>query len=282
MTDLRVLNLGAGVQSTTVYLMAVRAELHFDVAIFADTQDEPREVYRHLEWLKTLSGPPILTATAGRLGDDLIHGKNTTGRRFAAIPAFTTPDNGATVGMTKRQCSKEYKTEVIGRTIRRDVLGLKPRQRVPKSIHVMQALGITMDEGGRARRIKALFAKEHKWATPAFPLLDLFMTRADCLTWLVKHGGVPHDVPRSACVFCPYHSDTEWLRVKSDPVDWARAVEIDRALRTTGSVANRDMKQVMYLHDSCKPLEEVELKPDPRERQMPMSFYRECSGGCGV
>jgi hypothetical protein len=282
MSELRVLNLGAGVQSTVLYLMAVQDELRFDVAIFADTQDEPREVYRHLEWLKTLGGPRIVTATAGRLGDDLVHGRNTTGGLFAAIPAFTTPDGGVSVGMTRRQCSKEYKTEVIGRTIRRDVLGLKPRQRVPKGMQVFQSLGISMDEGGRARRIKALFAKEHKWATPVFPLLDRFMTRADCLTWLVERGNVPHDVPRSACVFCPYHSDTEWLRVKSDPVDWARAVEIDRALRTTGTVANRDMRQVMYLHDSCRPLEEVELKEDPRERQMPMSFYKECEGVCGV
>lgn len=174
---------------------------------------------------------------------------------------------------------------IIGRTIRREVLGLKPRQRVPKGMRVFQSLGITMDEGGRARRIKALFAKEHKWATAVFPLLDRFMTRADCLSWLVEYGNVPHDVPRSACVFCPYrpyHSDTEWLRVKADPEDWARAVEIDRALRTTGSVANRDMRQVMYLHDSCRPIEEIEFKPDPRERQMPMSFYRECTGGCGV
>jgi hypothetical protein len=279
---LSVLNLGAGVQSTTLYLMAVAGEVAFDVAIFADTQDEPQAVYRHLSWLKTLVGPPIVTASAGRLGDDLIHGRNTTGHRFAAIPAFTTADEGITRGMTRRQCSKEYKTEVIGKVIRRDILGLKPRQRVPRGVTITQALGITMDEGGRARRIARLFAKEYRWSNPVFPLLDRFMTRADCLTWLLERGSVPHDVPRSACVFCPYHSDAEWQRVKDDPADWARAVEIDNALRQSGSVANRDMRQVMYLHESCKPLSEVVLKPKPRDRQMPMSFYRECEGVCGV
>jgi hypothetical protein len=212
----------------------------------------------------------------------LIHGRNTTGQRFAAIPAFTTSDGGKTRGMTKRQCSKEYKTEVIARCIRREVLGLKPRQRVPKSVRVTQAFGITLDEGVRARNIKARFATDTKWSTPVFPLLDRFMTRADCLTWLAQHGNVPHDVPRSACVFCPFHTDAEWERVKRDPVDWARAVEIDKALRTTGSVANRDMRQVMYLHDACKPLDEVVLDPKPRDRQIPMSFYRECEGVCGV
>jgi hypothetical protein len=68
-----------------------------DFAIFADTQEEPEPVYAHLEWLKSLGGPPILTDTAGKLGDDLIRGKNSTGERFASIPAFTSapPDHRA-------------------------------------------------------------------------------------------------------------------------------------------------------------------------------------------
>ena len=28
-----------------------------DVAIFADTGEEPKAVYEHLEWLKSLAGP---------------------------------------------------------------------------------------------------------------------------------------------------------------------------------------------------------------------------------
>ena len=48
-----VLSLGAGVQSTTMALMAAVGELQPmpDCAIFADTQDEPAAVYRHLAWL---------------------------------------------------------------------------------------------------------------------------------------------------------------------------------------------------------------------------------------
>lgn len=49
---LRVLSLGAGVQSTTVLLMSLAGEIEpFDVAVFADTQAEPAEVYTHLEKL---------------------------------------------------------------------------------------------------------------------------------------------------------------------------------------------------------------------------------------
>jgi len=46
MTALRVLSLGAGVQSTTLALMAAHGEIEPpDCAIFADTQWEPRAVY---------------------------------------------------------------------------------------------------------------------------------------------------------------------------------------------------------------------------------------------
>jgi hypothetical protein len=278
MPDLHVLNLGAGVQSTAVYLMAVEGLLHFDAAIFADTQDEPADVYRHLAWLQTLDGPPIHIATAGRLGDDLVRGVNSTGGRFAAIPAFTTKDGGKTHGLARRQCSKEYKTRVIEQTIRRVLLGRRPRQRCPKDVRVYQAFGISLDEARRAVSIRARFATDQKWATPVFPILDRQMTRADCLRWL--EGRVPHPTPRSACVFCPYHTDDEWLHVQASPADWARAVEIDRALRAAGTVAPRDPRQVMYLHDSCQPLELVTFAPTVR-RQLPLGFVRECTGGCG-
>ena len=280
MADLHVLNLGAGVQSTTLYLMFREGLLSpaLDAAIFADTQDEPAAVYAHLRWLQSLNGPPSHVVTAGRLGDDLVHGANSTGQRFASIPAFTTRDGGRTHGITRRQCSREYKTRVIEQTIRRVLLGRQPRQRVPRGVHVFQYFGISFDEARRAKAIRERFATDQKWATPKFPILDAMMTRGDCLRWL--EGRVPHQTPRSACVFCPYHSDDEWLQIKARPADWARALEIDRALRTPGTIAARDMKQVMYLHDSCVPLEQVEFTPETR-RQIPLSFYRECEGVCG-
>jgi len=57
LTEYHVLNLGAGVQSTTLYLMSMSGEVRpFDVAIFADTGEEPQAVYKHLEWLQSLKG----------------------------------------------------------------------------------------------------------------------------------------------------------------------------------------------------------------------------------
>jgi hypothetical protein len=309
--EYQILNFGAGVQSTTLYLMAMAAAGKlpsgatdlpmapqmdgsfafdpasvgvpwFDAAIFADTGEEPAAVYEHLKWCQSLGGPPIIVRSAGRLGEDLMRGRNTTGQRFAAIPAYTTDGSDGEPGRTRRQCSKEYKTEVIERAIRRDVLGLQPRQRIPKGVKIWQYFGISWDERSRASRIWERFhvTEESKYE-PVFPLVDRQWTRANCLDWL--RGRVPHEVPRSACVFCPFHDDREWLRIKQDdPESWARAVEVDTALRTEGSVVNRDMRQTMYLHRKCLPLTQIEFRPRSNPKELQLGFGMECEGVCGV
>jgi len=277
----QILNLGAGVQSTTVYLRYLRGEIEpqIDAAIFADTQEEPGAVYRHLEWLKSLGGPPIIIRTAGKLGEHLMAGRNSTGGRFASIPAFTSAVEGECGGMLRRQCSKEYKAEVIERAIRRDILGLKPRQRIPKGVVVTQIFGISMDEAGRAARI-ARRLSDRPWAKTRFPLLEgNQMTRSECICELADK--VPHETPRSACVFCPFRSDAEWRRLRdTDPDAWNRAVAIDEALRVPGIVFNRGLKQKAYLHRTCVPLQRVSFLND---RQMQFNnFNLECEGMCGI
>jgi len=284
-TKYHILNLGAGVQSTTLYLMNMSGEVmpRFDYALFADTQEEPMAVYRHLDWLKTLCGPPILARTAGKLGDDLKLGRNTTGGRFASIPAYTTANGGADVGRTRRQCSSEYKIDIIDRTIRREILNLRPKQWIPKDVEIHQYFGISLDEASRATRIYERFhvTGESRFV-PHFPLIDMMMTRANCKEWLAKRN-IPHEVPRSACVFCPFHTDAEWKRLKdAGGPDWQRAVEIDHAFRTTGTVANRQMDQVMYVHRSCKPIDEVDFKPKTNVKEQQLGFGIECEGVCGV
>ena len=71
---LRCLSLGAGVQSTTLALMAAKGEIGPmpDCAIFADTQAEPDSVYRWLDWLETQLPFPVHRVTKGNLFDAAI------------------------------------------------------------------------------------------------------------------------------------------------------------------------------------------------------------------
>lgn len=275
MAEYHILNLGAGVQSSCLYLMLE----NMTHAIFADTQEEPKAVYTHLEWLQAQPNrPKIIIRTVGKLGDDLKHGRNSTGQRFASIPAFTKAEGDLREGRVRRQCTREYKIDVVERAIRRDVLGLLPRKRIPKDVTIFQYFGISIDEARRAVNIKKRFEKI-KWATPVFPLLDKQMTRADCITWL-KSYGIPHHPPRSACVFCPYRSNAEWDHMKrNDPEAWQRAVEVDEALRIPGNIVNRGMDKKMYLHRSCKPIAEIQFVEGDKNDDRNMAG--ECEGMCG-
>lgn len=280
MKTVHVLSLGAGVQSTCLYLMGMHGYLPFKIeaAVFADTQEEPTPVYKHLQWLKSLGGPTIHEATAGSLGEDLLHGRNSTGQRFASIPAFTKAPGDKQEGRLRRQCSKEYKTEVIEKAIRYQVLGLKPRQRVPAGVEVVSVIGFSLDEAGRAKRMRERMVKKPRRGWSArFPLLEFNMTRADCVRHMERYN-IPHAVPRSACTFCPHRTDLEWQLLKdTDPQGWERAIQIDRALRG-GAVAQRGCEKPIYIHKSCVPLEEVKLVPKIRERAQ---FHDECEGVCG-
>jgi hypothetical protein len=137
---MRVLSLGAGQQSTAVYLLAANGEIPaLDYAIFADTGEEPRWVYENLAALSAYRTPeekpgaPILIrelldreGRPVRLGDNLIAGNQ---GRFATIPAFIKhlflfDRNGHAQGRVKRQCTREFKIAVVEQTIRRELLGL--------------------------------------------------------------------------------------------------------------------------------------------------------------
>jgi hypothetical protein len=275
-----ILNLGAGVQSTALYLMFLNGEFdeNLDYAVFADTQEEPESVYKHLDWLRSQGGPPILTDTAGKLGDDLIQGKNSSGGRFASIPAFTSATPGQSGGMLRRQCTSEYKIDVCERIIRRQVVGLEPRQRMPKGVKIVQYFGLSYDEPRRVAKVRNRFVG-HPWAEGRFPLFDDEMTRTDCVTYL-KEQAIQHEVPRSACVFCPFKSNYEWRLLRdNDPAGWARAVEVDEALRRPGTVANRNLEQSIYLHRSCVPLAVVDLGEKDGSGGVAGG---ECEGMCGL
>lgn len=86
--DLRVLSLGAGVQSTVLALMAADGTLPgLDGAIFADTGWEPRKVYDQVDRLDavlTAAGIPLYRVSAGNLRDDSLN----PAHRYASLPVF--------------------------------------------------------------------------------------------------------------------------------------------------------------------------------------------------
>ena len=123
---LTVISLGAGVQSTTMALMAAHGEIEPmpDCAIFADTGWEPKAVYRHLEWLETALPFPGASGVGRQSARGDADGRVAPGERFLTVPFFT--DQG---GMGRRQCTTHYKIKPIRRKVR-ELLG-RPKGPVP-------------------------------------------------------------------------------------------------------------------------------------------------------
>lgn len=277
-----IISLGAGVQSSTMALMAAHGEIdpHPTAAIFADVQDEPASVYH---WLDRLRGfievaphPfPVHVVTRGKLSDRSLTMRITAdGRRFSStdIPFFTRNADGSLGKITNRGCTRDFKLSPLLKEARR--IGEVPRG--CKEIRVIQWIGISLDEVVRMK------PSREPWSENRWPLIEARMNRHDCLRWMEDRGYPPP--PRSSCVFCPYHSNREWRRLRDEePAEFERAVQFERALQAA-KAESENFRTIPFLHRSLVPLDQVDLSTDEERGQMTLwgSFTEECEGMCGV
>jgi hypothetical protein len=273
---IHLLSLGAGVQSSTMALMAAAGEISPmpTAAIFADTQAEPASVYKWLDWLESQLPFPVyrVKAKLGLAEESLLIRKRvrTSGEPWSKslIPAFVANKDG-TKGIMGRSCTADKK---IAPLLKKE----KELAKVPrgcKEIRAITWIGISLDEVTRMK------PSREKWASNRWPLIEKRMTRHDCLRWMEKNG-YPKP-PRSACVFCPFHNDHEWRRLKTEePKEFMRAVEFERQLQEVKTKSDR-MEGVPFLHRSTKPLDQVDFTTDIQRGQLNF-FQNECEGMCGL
>ena len=275
MTAPRYISLGAGVQSSVMALMSTLGELpHVDFAIFADTQDEPPAVYRWLDWLEKRLAFPLKRVSIGRLSDEakrVIRSKK-SGNLYCkgGIPLFqrkppkpdgSPADGSPAASMLRRQCTSRFKIEPIQRYV---------RKLVQKGDVAEQWIGISTDEAHRMKPSQKPYIKS-RW-----PLIEVGMSRADCLKWADGHG-LPRP-PRSACIYCPYHSNEEWRRLRDeDPSSFAKAVALEREFRQSWAKQEALENVDVYLHRSCVPLDQVDFGGEVKS-----GMGNECEGMCGV
>lgn len=191
------------------------------------------------------------------------------------------------------------------------LLGLKPRQRMPKGVLVRQWFGISEDESSRAtfpgvyqtKQIttgtdlyKTPIVREVRqwmpanWRNNAYPLLNEVWLperkieteailprreqRHDCVAWLKTHYP-ERTFPRSACIGCPFRSNAEWLDMRDNrPEEWEDACEFDDAQRELGrarAVEKHILVGTPYVHRQMVPLRMADLGGDGEK-----------GGGCGT
>lgn len=261
----RVLSLGVGVQSVTLALMSAAGELDaLDAAVFADTRGERQATYAYLWQLAPRLPFPVRVVSRGDLAEDTLSAvKGGTERRCSNPPLYGyMPDGKKT--MLRRKCTRDYKARVCDRELRR-IVGVSPRGRVPGWVE--QWMGISTDEAARMR------VSPVRWRRLRYPLIELGMSRVDCLRWLEDNS---HDVPpKSACVYCPYRSNRGWaaLRERGGP-DWGKAVAFDEGIRD--GLTGADAEQ-LFTWRGFEPLTEADFGEQDLD-----GFDDECEGYCGV
>jgi len=239
----RILSLGAGVQSSTIVLMMHKGELPpADAAIFADTGAEPKRTYQWLDWL-TREVAGTLPVVRSMFKDGLtkgIEGAVDGSRTRCAPPPFFTTGGG----QVRRHCTGDFKIDEIKRTARRIFPDAQSRG-------LVQIIGFSTDESTRC------FVPDAQYIRNEYPLIDLGMSRRECMRWCVLHDyPMP---PRSACVYCPYRSNWEWREMREAcPDDWAEACRVDALIRK----GLPGFRETPFVHRSLAPLAEADLRDE--------------------
>ncbi|MER6531649.1 hypothetical protein [Streptomyces sp. NPDC001508] len=224
-----------------------------DYAIFADTGWEPEAVYRHLDRIEREiarpAGIPILRVSSGNIRNDALDPEH----RFASMPLYILNQDGKQ-GMTRRQCTGEYKVKPIKKKVRQ-LLGYPYPERIPKDVFVEQWVGISTDEFHRAKDADVRYMKN------AHPLIDLGWTRSDCVRYLTSFGLA--DTPKSACLGCPFHGNAQWRHIRdTSPEEWQDVVAFDAAIRQGNARANATGNKLLghaFLHRSRMPLDQAPI-----------------------
>lgn len=224
---------GGGVQSTAIAVLIAQGRLPKpDYAMMTDCGYEKQATKQYVRdvtipGVKAV-GVDLQIIPTGRFSNSDIIDE----RGHIAIPAFRRLPDGR-VSKLYTHCNETWKVCVARRWMRS--LGIERCE---------NWLGISMDETRRARKSRL------KWLTHRYPLIEMGLSREDCL-WLICEHGWPKP-PRTSCLFCPLQDDASWAATKADaPADWQRAIGIERMIQ--------QHDPTVYLHRSLVPLGKAEL-----------------------
>ena len=191
-----VLSYGGGVNTTALMVLLVRKKMPFDVAVFADTGGELPETYSYLE---------VARRYLERHGIELKVVRSKNGTLYD-----TCKRRRVTPSKIWRWSTHDYKITPIHAYYRS--LGT----------HIREYLGIAYDE------IERMKANREPYITSEFPLIDLKMTREDCVN-LIRSAHLPVPV-KSGCFFCPFMDIPRWhdLYLKHNDL-FLKAMELEES-----------------------------------------------------
>ena len=278
MGALNIVSFGGGVQSPALAAMVLEGFLpRPDLWVFADTGDEPVDVYSHvLKWREKIEGAGMEFRIVHRTDPPESLSAHVLSRIEKGLggvnypPLYVKREKRPGRMPIWRGCTKAFKSRVLDKEARK--FAKVPRGYKGEPL-VKKWLGISYDEMGRMK------VSQDKWFEFWYPLVEYKITRAKCLQFLENLG---ESAPRSACVYCPFHSDKEWSRVKQNAEDWEKVVKFEKELHRIwdknggfGGLRSRPT-----LHKSGLPIDEVDFSD--KQADLFNNWDQECAGICGV
>ncbi|GAA6621592.1 hypothetical protein [Scytonema sp. NUACC26] len=265
---------GGGVQSSAIYLMLMHEPRKLleamgelpDKVFFADTGAETASTYKalvHMMGFKSLHFEIQIVSN----GSILNHCYG-SGDYNPLYPFYIKQPDGK-LSMAKRQCTSEFKIRAVQKACREAFHLTRKKLKYPT---ISQWLGISTDEPERVK------TSEGTGFVTRYPLIELGMSRDDCVDYCKQHNWTP---TKSRCYLCPYQGDAQWLELKyKHPGDFELACQQDERIRNTllwrdRAEGNQPTAQC-YLHRSCAPLREVQFKGEPD------LWADECQGVCNT
>ncbi len=177
---MKILSLGAGVQSSALLILASKREIECDGVIFADTGSEKPTTYEFLIELKKIMAESNLPYREVRYTGDGWNSLASYCIKYRIMPS-----------VIRRWCTDKFK--------------IRPLSKVLESTDVVM-VGFSSDEQHRIKKYKLPYQRE-------FPLIDLGLTQADCVRVIIEYG-LPQPT-KSSCFLCPFQHPASWKWLKN-------------------------------------------------------------------
>lgn len=211
----------------------------YNAVIFCDLCLEPTWVMRQVEFTQQAcekAGIPFYILDTPLYQDFM---RNFGERRTVSIPWWTLMEDGHKSRMP-RNCTIDYKVEMIAKFIRWELLGYKKGQRLrPEDIkaHEMHMVFSAEEKHRCKENPNRLFVNK-------FPLVEMGLTRADNYKYILEEWGL--DTKASACAFCPFHRNYFYQYVQHhEPKTYAAILNIDNLLRDKDPMPPMESKLFM-------------------------------------
>lgn len=245
-------------QSTALALMSCENKKYgikhplvpiYDAILFCDLGNEPRWVYDQVHFIKCACEDAGIQfyILESSLHSDYI--KNFGKSRVVSIPFWTIDENGKK-GKMMRNCTLDYKINIMQKFVRTELLGYRKGQRTkPEDIKVHEMhLGFSIEEERRCK------VNPHKMFINKFPLCDMKMERKDSYAYSRDVWGL--ETKASACNFCPFHRNYFFKHLKNNyKEEYESVLEFDELLEK--EQPNTKIRSKLYISRSRKRIKDL-------------------------